>query len=64
MEIDIDALRTTGLTEDNVVDVIACASYRTYANRLNYAFGTVEREPEGPPELIAALARLRTEREE
>ena len=63
-EADIDTLRAVGLSEDNVVDVIACASYRTYANRLNYAFGIVEQEPDGSPELTAALSRLKKDREE
>lgn len=57
-------MRRAGLSEAGVVDVIACASYRTYANRLNYAFGTVKREPEGPPELLEALSEIRTGREE
>ena len=58
-EADIEALRRAGLSEEGVVDAIACASYRTYANRLNFAFGAVERDPEGPPELLEALSKIR-----
>lgn len=57
---DIDALRTAGLSEENIVDTIACACYRVYANRLNYAMGVVENEPEGPPEILRILTEIRT----
>ena len=56
---DIESLRAAGLSEENIVDAIACACYRIYANRLNYAMGEVEREPEGPLEILRALAEIR-----
>jgi alkylhydroperoxidase family enzyme len=55
IEADIEALRTAGLTEENVVDVIACAAYRVYANTLNFALGDVDRDPEGPEEILEAI---------
>ncbi len=59
VEADIEALRGAGLTEENVVDVIACAAYRVYANRLNFAMGDVDRDPDGPEEILGVIQKLK-----
>ncbi len=59
IETDIEAHRATSLTEENVVDVIACAAYRVYANTLNFALGDVDRDPEGPEEILKVIQELR-----
>ncbi len=58
-EADISALRAAGLSEENIVDAIACACYRVFANRLNFAMGDVDRDPDGPPELLRAIAEIK-----
>ncbi len=63
IESDIDALRTAGLTEENVVDAIACAAYRVYANTLNFALGDVDRDPEGPEEILEVIREIRDRQE-
>ena len=62
-EADISALRAAGLSEENIVDTIACACYRVFANRLNFAMGDVDRDPDGPPELLRAIAEIKNSRE-
>ncbi|MEE9257306.1 MAG: hypothetical protein V3V56_09085 [bacterium] len=59
VEADIEALRGAGLTEENVVDAIACAAYRVYANRLNFAMGDVDRDPDGPEEILGVIQKLK-----
>ena len=56
---DIENLRRAGFSEENVVDIISAAAYRNFANTINYAFGHVEQNPEGPEELNAAIQRLK-----
>ncbi len=56
---DIERLRRVGFSEENIVDIIAAAVYRNFANSINYAFGHVEQNPEGPEELNAAIQRLK-----
>ncbi len=58
-EADIEALRNADLTEENVVDAIACAAYRVYANCLNFAMGDVDRDPEGPEEILGVIQKLK-----
>ncbi len=58
-ESDIARLRRAGFSEDNVVDIIAAAAYRNFANAINHAYGYVEQNPEGPAELQAAIQRLK-----
>ena len=56
---DIESLRAAGFSEENIVDIIAAVSYRNFANSINYAFGHVEQNPEGPKELQDAIERLK-----
>ncbi len=56
---DIEHLRRVGFSEENIVDIISAAAYRNFANTINYAFGHVEQNPEGPEELNAAIQRLK-----
>lgn len=56
---DIGRLRDAGFSEENIVDIIATVAYRNFANSINYAFGHVEQNPEGPEELQAAIERLK-----
>ena len=56
---DIESLRAAGFSEENIVDIIAAAAYRNFANSINYAYGHVEQNPEGPGELQAAIQRLK-----
>ena len=56
---DIESLRLVGFSEENIVDVIAATAYRNFANSMNYAYGHVEQNPEGPEELQAAIQRLK-----
>ena len=56
---DIDSLRLVSFSEENIVDIIATTAYRNFANSINYAFGHVEQNPEGPEELQAAIERLK-----
>ena len=56
---DIESLRLVGFGEENIVDIIATVAYRNFANSINYAFGHVEQNPEGPEELQAAIERLK-----
>ena len=58
-EADIESLRLVGFSEENIVDVIAATAYRNFANSMNYAYGHVEQNPEGPEELQAAIQRLK-----
>ena len=58
-EADIEGLRQVGFSEENIVDIIAAAAYRNFANSINYAYGHVEQNPEGPIELQAAIERLK-----
>ncbi|MCE2453735.1 MAG: hypothetical protein J4F48_13180 [Nitrospinae bacterium] len=58
-EADLERLRRVGFSEENIVDIIAGATYRNFANTINYAFGHVEQNPEGPEELNAAIERLK-----
>lgn len=58
-ETDIGRLRDAGFSEENIVDIIATVAYRNFANSINYAFGHVEQDPEGPEELQAAIERLK-----
>ena len=46
-------------SEENIVDIIAAAAYRNFANSINYAYGHVEQNPKGPKELKAAIQRLK-----
>ena len=41
------------------MDIIAAAAYRNFANSMNYAYGHVEQNPEGPEELQTAIQRLK-----
>lgn len=59
IESDIEALREADFTEENIVDAIACAAYRVYANTLNFALGDVDRDPEGPEEIREVIRELR-----
>ncbi len=56
---DIESLRAAGFSEESIVDIIAAVSYRNFANSINYAFGHVEQNPEGPKELQDAIERLK-----
>lgn len=56
---DLARLRDAGFSEDNLVDIIAAAAYRNFANAINHAYGYVEQNPEGPEELQAAIRRLK-----
>ena len=56
---DIEHLRRAGFSEENIVDIIAAAVYRNFANVINYAYGHVEQNPKGPKELKAAIQRLK-----
>lgn len=56
---DIERLRRVGFSEENIVDIIAAAAYRNFANSINYAYGHVEQNPEGPEQLQAAIQRLK-----
>ena len=56
---DIERLRRIGFSEENIVDIIAAAAYRNFANSINYAYGHVEQNPEGPEQLQAAIQRLK-----
>ncbi|MDE0332243.1 MAG: hypothetical protein OXL41_10285 [Nitrospinae bacterium] len=56
---DIESLRRVGFSEENIVDIIAAAAYRNFANSINYAYGHVEQNPEGPKELQTAIERLK-----
>ena len=56
---DIERLRRAGFSEENIVDIIAAAAYRNFANSINYAYGHVEQNPKGPRELKAAIKRLK-----
>ena len=58
-EADIERLRRVGFSEENIVDIIAAAAYRNFANSINYAYGHVEQNPEGPKELQDAIERLK-----
>jgi hypothetical protein len=40
-----------------------CACYRVFANRLNFAMGDVDRDPDGPPELLEAIAEIKNSQE-
>ena len=56
---DIERLRRVGFSEENIVDIIAATAYRNFANSINYAYGHVEHNPEGPEELQTAIQRLK-----
>ncbi len=58
-ESDVERLRRAGFSEENVVDIIAAAAYRNFANTINQAHGHVEQNPKGPKELQAAIRRLK-----
>ena len=58
-EADIGNLRQVGFSEENIVDIIATTAYRNFANSINYAYGHVEQNPEGPEELQTAIQRLK-----
>lgn len=57
---EIERMRGAGLAEENIVDALACAAYRNYANRINFALGLVDRDPKGPEALLRAIQGLRT----
>ncbi len=58
-EADIKRLRAAGFSEENIVGILANAAYRNFANRINFAMGRVELDPEGPAPLTAALRTMR-----
>ncbi len=54
-EADLDALRTAGFSEENVLDIIGSVGYRNMSNRLNLALGLDAVDPEGPEELMEVV---------